>query len=165
MVTSGAGRTLSQAGSNVLLMYSATSLDENNTVLARRALVQQNCRSSCPIMWNNRTGLPDFWAAACASANDACHLTRPGATRGFSASAGSGAACGTGARAAAPSRGSGRVAVRTGRDGRGEADEAGRQPEQRAEYSGEHSAPPVWKLRLLCSLASPARRGRIPQPE
>src|SRR5262245_17873771 len=103
MVTSGAGRTLSQAGSNVLLMYSATSPDENSTVLARRAFVQQNCRSSCPIMWNIRTGLPDFWAAAWASATVGCHLTRPGATFGFSTSEGSGATCGVGASATATS--------------------------------------------------------------
>ena len=36
-------------------------------------------------MWNNKTGLPERWAAVWASANDACHRTRPGGTRGLSA--------------------------------------------------------------------------------
>src|SRR5205807_3553776 len=55
-----------------------------NTVLARRPLVQQNCRSSCPIRWNSKTGLPDRWAAAWASAKVECQRTRPGATGGLS---------------------------------------------------------------------------------
>src|SRR5438128_7313714 len=96
MVTSGAGRTLSHAGSNVALMYLATSVDENNTVLARRALVQQNCLSSWPIMWKSSTGLPDFCAAVWASANEECQFTNPGFTAGFS-SAAVGTASGAGA--------------------------------------------------------------------
>src|SRR5262245_3227016 len=86
IVTIGTSRTLSQAGSNVWLMYWASSADENNTVLARRALVQQNCLSSCPIMWNKRTGFPDVFAASHAAANDACHLTSPALTVGLTAS-------------------------------------------------------------------------------
>src|SRR5262245_15740532 len=92
MVTIGTGRTLTQTGSKPALTYSAMSGDENSTVLARRALVQQNCLSSCPIMWKTSTGLPDFLAAAQASANDGCHFTSPGATVGLSMSAFAGGA-------------------------------------------------------------------------
>src|SRR5687767_6345331 len=84
MVTIGTSRTLSHAGSNVSLMNLATSADENSTVLARRALVQQNCLSRCPIMWNSSTGFPDVVAASHALANDGCHLTSPGLTVGLS---------------------------------------------------------------------------------
>src|SRR5713226_5080763 len=83
IVTIGTSRTLSQAGSNVLLMNWATSADENSTVLARRAFVQQNCLSSSPIMWNSSTGFPDVLAASHAFANDGCHWTRPALTVGL----------------------------------------------------------------------------------
>src|SRR5262245_48806817 len=83
MLTMGTGRTLSQAGSNMSLICFATSVEENNTVLARRAFVQQNCLSSLPIMWNSSTGLPDFLAASHAAVNDSCHLTSPGFTVGL----------------------------------------------------------------------------------
>src|SRR5579859_8184680 len=86
MVTRGTSRTVSHAGSNDALMNWATSADENSTVLASRALVQQNCLSSCPIMWNSSTGLPDFLAASHALANDGCHFTSPGLTVGLSVS-------------------------------------------------------------------------------
>src|SRR5438445_4544712 len=82
-------------------MYLETSSDENSTVLAMRAFVQVNCWSSRPIIWNSRTGFPDFSAAACASASDLCHFTLPGSTVGLSFSAavfagtgGWGTACG-----------------------------------------------------------------------
>src|SRR5262245_45629846 len=84
MVTMGTGRTISQAGSKARLMYWATSGEENNTVLARRALVQQNCLSSWPIMWKSNTGLPDFFAATQASAKFLCQFTSPALTVGLS---------------------------------------------------------------------------------
>src|SRR5579864_4737493 len=85
MVTMGTGRTISQTGSKFKLIIWATSGEENNTVLAKRALVQQNCLSSWPIMWNSNTGLPDFFAAAQASAKLLCQFTSPALTVGLSA--------------------------------------------------------------------------------
>src|ERR1043166_9525891 len=64
-------------------MNRATSALENNTALARRALVQQNWWSSWPIMWNTSTGFPDALAAAKAAWVVGCQRTLPGSTRGF----------------------------------------------------------------------------------
>ena len=60
MCTRGTGRTVSHAGSKWAEIKLATCSLENNTVLARRALVQQNRSSSLPIIWNSNTGLRDF---------------------------------------------------------------------------------------------------------
>src|SRR5438445_7128752 len=87
ILTRGTGRTDSQALSKFWLMKPATSSRENNTVLAKRAFVQQNRWSSLPIIWNSNTGLPDFLAASQAAAKVACHRTLPGATRGLVAGA------------------------------------------------------------------------------
>src|SRR5436190_3666250 len=79
----GTGRTDSQAGSKLALMKPATSSFENNTVLARRAFVQQNWSSSLPIIWNSRTGFFDLLAAAQAAARVGCQRTLPGWTFGL----------------------------------------------------------------------------------
>src|SRR5439155_20622644 len=81
MWTNGTGRTVCQTGSKFADIKAATCSLENNTVLARRAFVQENSASSLPIMWNSNTGLPDLPAAWQASANVACQCTLPGATR------------------------------------------------------------------------------------
>src|SRR5207253_11049647 len=83
MRTIGTGRTLSQTGSKFLLTNRATSSRENNTVLARRAFVQQNWSSSLPIIWNSRTGFFDLLAAAQAAARVGCQRTLPGWTLGL----------------------------------------------------------------------------------
>src|SRR5437870_2358074 len=83
MRTIGTGRTLSQTGSKYLLTNAATSSRENNTVLARRAFVQQNWSSSLPIIWNSRTGFFDLLAAAQAAARVGCQRTLPGSTFGL----------------------------------------------------------------------------------
>src|SRR5579871_503290 len=64
-------------------MNAATSSLENNTVLAKRAFVQQNCSSSLPIIWNSNTGLPETRAALHAEMKSGCQLTRPAWTFGF----------------------------------------------------------------------------------
>src|SRR5205085_2412730 len=83
MRTIGTGRTLSQTGSKELLTNAATSARENNTVLARRAFVQQNWSSSLPIIWNSRTGFFDLLAAAQAARRLGCQRTLPGSTLGL----------------------------------------------------------------------------------
>ena len=82
----GTARTVSQTGSKERLIAKATPSFENNTVLAKRAFVQQNCSSSLPIIWKSSTGLPDFADAVQASAKVACHLTLPGCTVGLAGS-------------------------------------------------------------------------------
>ena len=82
--TIGAGRTDCHAASKFWLMNEATSSRENNTVLARRAFVQQNLSFKFPISWNKRTGFPVRRAATHASAIVACQLTSPGRTFGLS---------------------------------------------------------------------------------
>src|SRR5437899_1302028 len=83
MRTIGTGRTLSQTGSKFLLTNAATSSRENNTVLARRAFVQQNWSSSLPIIWKSRTGFFDLLAAAQAALRVECQRTLPGSTFGL----------------------------------------------------------------------------------
>src|SRR5262249_12667057 len=102
MRTIGTGRTLCQAGSKFLLMNSATSSRENNTVLARRAFVQQNWSSSLPIIWNKSTGFFDRAEGARASSRLAYQRTLPGWTVGLTnLSAAGGGGGGTGAEALA----------------------------------------------------------------
>src|SRR5437660_5572344 len=88
----GTRRTLSHAASKFWLMNRATSSFENNTVLAKRALVQQNCSSSLPIIWNSKTGLPETCEALQAAAKLGCQTTRPGAILGLSNGSAAGAA-------------------------------------------------------------------------
>src|SRR5262245_4623328 len=88
MWISGTGRTLTQTGSKFLLTKVATSGRENNTVLASLAFVQQNSSSSLPVIWNRRTGLPVFTAAARASSTVLCQTTLPGSTLGLTKLAG-----------------------------------------------------------------------------
>src|SRR5258708_7060537 len=79
----GTGRTVSHTASKVWLTKAATSSRENNTVLAKRAFVQQNWSSSLPIIWKSRTGLPDLAEAAEAAAKLGCQGTLPGSTFGL----------------------------------------------------------------------------------
>src|SRR5579864_7975502 len=88
-------------------MNCATSSRENNTVLARRAFVQQKRSSSLPIIWNSSTGLPDFREASQAAATLACQRTLPGSTFGLAASV-----AGAGAERSATTRAVGR-SIRT----------------------------------------------------
>src|SRR5207248_2038752 len=120
--TIGTGRTLCQTGSKLPLTNAATSSRENNTVLARRAFVQQNWSSSLPIIWNKRTGFFDRAEAARASARLACQRTLPGWTFGLtnlSAAAGTGGGGGgTGAEPSATTAltgGSMRIVLETSR--------------------------------------------------
>src|SRR5262245_17057414 len=79
-VTRGTGRALSQTHSNESDRKEATRGCEKSTLLAMRALVQQNSSSRRPRSWKSSTGFPELQAAAQAESKSECQRTSPGAT-------------------------------------------------------------------------------------